>query len=47
MRVPVRIQLADSGHAFVRANVQGPSIEFALRLPGAPKDAEVKTEGWK
>ena len=57
MPVPVRVELADGGHAFVRVNVRGPRTEADLRLPGEPTEvevnplqsvlAEVKTEDWE
>jgi hypothetical protein len=57
MPVPVRIELAGGGHAFVRINVRGPRTEAELRLPGEPTKvelnplqsvlAEVKTEEWE
>jgi Peptidase family M1 domain len=57
MLVPVRIELAGGGHAFVRVNVQGPRAEFQFRLPAEPTEvelnplqsvlAEVKTEEWE
>ncbi len=57
MPVPVRIELADGGHAFVRVNVRGPRTEVELRLPGEPQEvelnplqsvlAEVKSEEWQ
>jgi hypothetical protein len=56
MPVPLRIELANGGNAYVRVNVRGPVTEAALQLPGEPKHlelnplasvlAEVKTEGW-
>ena len=57
MPVPLRIELAGGGHAFVRVNVRGPLTEATLRLPAEPTQlelnplqsvlAEVKTEGWE
>ncbi|HVH10397.1 MAG TPA: hypothetical protein VM736_11420, partial [Gemmatimonadales bacterium] len=57
MPVPIRIELAGGGHAFVRINVRGPTTETEVRLPEEPKEvefnplgsvlAEVKTEGWE
>jgi hypothetical protein len=56
MPVPVRLELANGGHAYARVNVQGPTTEAALHLPAEPTQvelnplesvlAEVKTEGW-
>ena len=57
MPVPLRIELAGGGHAYVRVNVRGPLTEATLPLPAEPKElelnplesvlAEVKTEGWE
>jgi aminopeptidase N len=57
MPVPLRIELAGGGHAYVRVNVRGPLTEVTLRLPAEPTElelnplesvlAEVKTEGWE
>jgi len=57
MPVPVRIELADGGHALLRVVVRGPRTEAELRLPAEPKVvelnplhsvlAEVKTEAWE
>jgi len=57
MPVPVRVELAGGGHAFVRVNVRGPQTELELRLPEEPKEvelnplqsvlAEVKSEEWE
>jgi len=57
MPVPLRIELAGGGHAYVRVNVRGPVTEATLQLPAEPKElelnplqsvlAEVKTEGWE
>jgi hypothetical protein len=56
MPVPLRIELAGGGHAYVRVNVRGPLTEAELRLPAEPTElelnplesvlAEVKTEDW-
>jgi hypothetical protein len=56
MPVPLRIELAGRGHAYVRVNVRGPLTEAELRLPAEPTElelnplesvlAEVKTEDW-
>ncbi len=57
MLVPVRVELAGGGHAFVRVNAQGPRAEFQFRLPAEPTEvelnplqsvlAETKTEAWE
>jgi Peptidase family M1 domain len=57
MLVPVRIELENGGHAFVRVSVHGPRSEAAFRLPARPTEvelnplqsvlAEVKTEDWE
>ncbi|HVH67129.1 MAG TPA: M1 family aminopeptidase [Gemmatimonadales bacterium] len=57
MVVPIRVELADGGHAMVRMNVRGPLTEAELRLPTEPTEvelnplqsvlAEVKTEDWE
>lgn len=57
MPVPLRIEFADSTHAFVRVNVRGPVTEGTLRVPAAPVQlelnplmsvlADVKTEPWR
>jgi hypothetical protein len=57
MPVPLRIELADGEHAYVRVNVRGPVTEGELHLRSEPKElelnplesvlAEVKTEGWR
>jgi aminopeptidase N len=57
MPVPVRVEFAGGGHAFVRVNVRGPRTEVELRLPAEPTEvelnplqsvlAEVKTEEWE
>jgi Peptidase family M1 domain len=56
MPVPLRIELADGTHAYLRVNVRGPLTEGEFRLPAEPKQmelnplesvlADVKTEGW-
>ena len=57
MPVPLGIELAGGGHAYVRVNVRGPLTEATLRLPAEPMQlelnplqsvlAEVKTEDWE
>jgi len=57
MPVPLRIELAGGGRAYVRMNVRGPLTEATLQLPAEPTEvelnplqsvlAEVKTEGWE
>jgi hypothetical protein len=57
MPVPLRIELAGGGRAYVRVNVRGPLTEATLQLPGEPTElelnplqsvlAEVKTEAWE
>ena len=57
MPVPVRVELAGGGLAFMRVNVRGPRTEVELRLPDEPKQvelnplqsvlAEVKSEEWE
>ena len=57
MPVPLRIELAGGGHAYVRVNVRGPLTEATLSLPAEPTElelnplqsvlAEVKTEDWE
>jgi hypothetical protein len=55
--VPVRIELENGGHAFVRVSVRGSRSEAVYRLPALPTEvelnplqsvlAEVKTEDWE
>ena len=57
MPVPLRIELAGGGHAYVRVNVRGPLTEATLQLPAEPTElelnplesvlAEVKEESWE
>jgi len=57
MPVPLRIELAGGGRAYVRVNVHGPLTEATLQLPAEPTEvelnplesvlAEVRTEGWE
>ena len=57
MPVPLHIEFAGGGHAYVRVNVRGPLTEATLRVPAEPTQlelnplqsvlAEVKTEGWE
>ena len=57
MPVPVRVELADGGHAFIRMTVRGARSEGEYRLPAQPTEvelnplqsvlAETKTEGWE
>ena len=56
MPVPLKIEFADGGQAFVRVNVTGSATEGTLSLPAEPTRlelnplesvlADVKTEAW-
>lgn len=57
MPVPLQIELADGGRAYLRVTVRGKMTEATVELPAEPKQlelnplesvlAEVKTEGWE
>ena len=57
MPVPLQIELADGGRAYLRVAVRGKVTEATVQLPSEPKQlelnplesvlAEAKTEGWQ